>query len=223
MRSEKSNSKNIRKDMRFDKREYTDASDKAENNSNQNINDSKADDDSKQNQKDRSRAEKDTDNDKKEKDSLMSEENKNSDECRECRGEFLLTAQRLQAEFDNYRKKSETRLQQTKLDGQIDAISKILPALDSFVGAKKIISDPKILEGVNMIEKQLISALTSLNVEKIDAVGKEFDPNLHNALAIVSDNTLENNIIKEEYQAGYKINDKIIRYSQVIVNKKEEK
>ncbi|MDD4408355.1 MAG: hypothetical protein PHC47_00730, partial [Clostridia bacterium] len=65
MRSEKSNSKNIRKDMRFDKREYTDASDKAENNSNQNINDSKADDDSKQNQKDRSRAEKDTDNDKK--------------------------------------------------------------------------------------------------------------------------------------------------------------
>jgi len=216
MRSEESSKK---KDMGFDKNKYNYAETKEENSSNQNIN-NRAENDSKQNQK-FDKSEKDIDND--EKDSLINQENKNSEECRECRGEFLLTAQRLQAEFDNYRKKSETRLQQTKLDGQVDAILRILPALDSFVGAKKMISDPKVLEGVDMIEKQLISALTSLNVEKIDAVGKEFDPNFHNALAIVSDNTLENNIIKEEYQAGYKINDKIIRYSQVIVNKKEEK
>ena len=137
--------------------------------------------------------------------------------------DYLFTAQRLQADFDNFRKKTETRIEQANLDGRIEVISKLLPALDSFAGAKKIIKDEVVLEGLLMVEKQIVSALKSLNVEKIEAVGKAFDPNLHNALAVIEDSSLENDIVKEEYQSGYKLNDKVIRHSQVIVNKKEEK
>lgn len=137
--------------------------------------------------------------------------------------EYLFMAQRLQADFDNFRKKTETKIEQAKADGQIEVISKILPALDSFTGAKKMIKDKIILEGLLMVEKQIISALESLKVEKIEAVGKVFDPNLHNALAVIEDSSIENDIVKEEYQSGYKMNDKVIRHSQVIVNKKEEK
>ncbi|MDD2445341.1 MAG: nucleotide exchange factor GrpE [Clostridia bacterium] len=136
--------------------------------------------------------------------------------------EYLYTARRLQAEFDNYRKKSELKLKQARLDGQIQAISKILPALDSFAGASKTIADKKVLEGVCLIEDQLVSALKSLDVSKIKAVGEQFDPNLHNALAVVKDNSTGDNIITEEYLSGYILNDKVIRHSQVIVNKKEE-
>lgn len=136
--------------------------------------------------------------------------------------EYLYTARRLQAEFDNYRKKTELSLKQAKLDGQIEAVAKILPALDSFAGASKTITDKKILEGVCLIEEQIKSALKSLNVSKIKAVGEQFDPNLHNALAVVKDNSIGDNIITEEYLSGYILNDKVIRHSQVIVNKKEE-
>lgn len=137
--------------------------------------------------------------------------------------EYLFTAQRLQADFDNFRKKTETRIEQANLEGRIEVISKLLPALDSFASAKKIIKDETVLEGLLMVEKQIVSALESLNVEKIEAIGKTFDPNLHNALAVIEDSSLENDIVKEEYQSGYKLNDKVIRHSQVIVNKKEEK
>ena len=137
--------------------------------------------------------------------------------------EYLFSAQCLQADFDNFRKKAEIKIEQAKTEGQIEAIAKILPALDSFSGARKMIQDKTVLEGLSMVENQLFSALQSLRVEKIEAVGKSFDPNLHNALAVVEDSSLEDNIIKEEYQSGYKLSDKVIRHSQVIVNKKEEK
>lgn len=137
--------------------------------------------------------------------------------------EYLFSAQRLQADFDNFRKNAEIKIELAKTEGQIEAITKILPALDSFAGARKMIQDKTVLEGLIMIEKQLNTALQSLKVEKIEAIGKVFDPNLHNALAIIEDSSLEDNIIKEEYQSGYKLNDKVIRHSQVIVNKKEEK
>ena len=85
-----------------------------------------------------------------------------------------------------------------------------------------MIADEKLLEGFLMIENQLLNAFSSLGVEKIEAVGKPFDPKLHNALALQNNPDAEDDIVLEEYQAGYKLNEKIIRYSQVIVNKKEE-
>ncbi|MDD4816284.1 MAG: nucleotide exchange factor GrpE [Clostridia bacterium] len=135
--------------------------------------------------------------------------------------EYLLVAQRLQADFDNYRKRSQEQILQARTDGMINALNTIIPSLDSFASAKKQVSDEKVLAGLILIEKDILSALDILGVKKIECIGQRFDPNLHNALATKNDNSLDNDIIVEEYQAGYKLNEKIIRYSQVIVNKKE--
>lgn len=135
--------------------------------------------------------------------------------------EYLNIAQRLQADFDNYRKRAMEQIAQARLDGKIEALNTIIPSLDSFASAKNQVKDEKVLTGLILIEKDILSALDVLGVKKIECIGKQFDPNLHNALATKNDNSLEDNIIIDEYQAGYKLNDKIIRYSQVIVNKKE--
>ena len=73
-----------------------------------------------------------------------------------------------------------------------------------------------------MIENSILETLKNIGVEKIDAIGKVYDPHLHNAIAVMKDESKENDIILAEYQAGYKFNDKVIRYSKVIVNKKED-
>ena len=136
--------------------------------------------------------------------------------------EYVQTAQRLQADFDNYRKKSLEQIAQSKYDGMADAVTKMMPVLDSIASAKKMIKEEKLLEGFMMIENQLLNAFSSLGVEKIEALNQPFDPKLHNALAVQNNPDFDDDIVLEEYQAGYKLNDKVIRYSQVIVNKKEE-
>lgn len=136
--------------------------------------------------------------------------------------EYLQTAQRLQAEFENYRKNAQAQILAAKNDGVAHAVTTLVPVLDSIAGAKKMVSDEKLLEGFLMIENQILSAFKSLGVEKIEAVNMPFDPHLHNALAVQNNPDLDDDIIIDEYQTGYKLNEKIIRYSQVIVNKKEE-
>ena len=150
-------------------------------------------------------------------------------DCEECsceainhEEEYLNMARVIQADFDNYRKKSYEQILLARQEGIIQGIEAFLPALDSFNEAKKMITDEKVLEGVEMIEKKIVSALEGLGVEKIEAEGKTFDHNLHSAILISHDNSLEDDVITAEYQAGYKFKDKVIRYSQVIVNKKEE-
>ncbi len=135
---------------------------------------------------------------------------------------YLELAQRLQAEFENFRKRSFYEMKKAKEDGQISVLEIFLPCLDTFKVAKKSITDKQVLEGVEMIENNILEALKKLDVEKIDAVGQKYDPNLHNALAVASVDDKENDIILEEYQAGYKFKDRVIRYSKVIVNKKED-
>ena len=73
-----------------------------------------------------------------------------------------------------------------------------------------------------MIENNILQALEKIGVQKIESIGQKYDPNLHNVIAIANVQDKENDIILEEYQAGYKYNDRIIRYSKVIVNKKED-
>ena len=136
--------------------------------------------------------------------------------------EYLQTAQRLQAEFENYRKNAQAQILAAKYDGLARAVTTLVPVLDSIAGAKSMIADEKLLEGFLMIENQIINAFKSLGVEKIDTENQQFNPHLHNALAVQNNPELDDNVIVQEYQAGYKLNDKIIRYSQVIVNKKEE-
>ena len=136
--------------------------------------------------------------------------------------EYLELAKRIQAEFENFRRRTDSELKRAREDGEISVIEAFLPSLDTFKVAKKSICDEKVLSGVEMIENSIFSALKSLGVEKIEAVGNAYDPHLHNAIAVMRDEGKENDIILDEYQAGYKFKDKVIRYSKVIVNKKED-
>lgn len=133
--------------------------------------------------------------------------------------EYLELAQRIQAEFDNYRKRSADVVRTARVDGIIEAVTKFLPSIDAIQKAKGMIADPKVLEGIELIEKELKNSLKALNIEEIEAQGKQFDPNFHNVIAVINDNSLEDGVITTVYQAGYKINEKVLRYSQVIVNK----
>lgn len=153
------------------------------------------------------------------------EENKCDENCtcgEDKATEYLDMAKRLQAEFENYRKRTFFELKKAKEDGEINVIEVFLPCLDTFKVAKKSITDPKVLEGVEMIENNISQALEKIGVQKIESVGQKYDPNLHNVIAIANVADKENDIILDEYQAGYKYNDRVIRYSKVIVNKKED-
>ncbi len=136
--------------------------------------------------------------------------------------EYLNLAKQVQADFDNYRRRTIEDLKKAKFDGQVSVIEAFLPCLDTFTEAKKNITDENVLKGVEMIENNILETLKNLGVEKIEAVGKVYDPHLHNAIAVMKDGSKENDIILAQYQAGYKFNDKVIRYSKVIVNKKED-
>lgn len=137
-------------------------------------------------------------------------------------GEYLELARRIQAEFENFRRRTDSELKRAREEGEISVIEAFLPSLDTFKVAKKSISDEKVLSGVEMIENSILGALKSLGVERIEAIGSAYDPHLHNAIAVMRDEGKENDIVLDEYQAGYKYKEKVIRYSKVIVNKKED-
>ena len=136
--------------------------------------------------------------------------------------QYLALAQRLQADFDNYRKHVNEQLLAQREEGKRSVIEVFLPCLDTFKEAKKSIEDEKVLAGINMIENKIQNALATLNVFKIDAIGQKYDHNLHEVIAVMHDESKEDDIILDEFQAGYKLNDKVIRFSKVIVNKKGE-
>lgn len=142
--------------------------------------------------------------------------------CEPEKNEYLEMAQRIQAEFDNYRKRSNDIVKVSRQDGIIEAVLRFLPAIDSIEKAKQMITDKKTLEGIELIEKELKNSLKALNIEEIEAQGKVFDPKFHNVIAVKYDNSLGDSVITDVYQAGYKIGDRVLRYSQVIVNKVKE-
>ena len=135
--------------------------------------------------------------------------------------DYLALAQRIQAEFENYRRRMADQLVIERQEGIVSVINVFLPCLDTFKEAKKSITDEKVLEGVNMIENKIMDALDRLEVERIESVGQKFDPNFHDVVAVMHNENYDDDIILEEYQAGYKYKGKVIRYSKVIVNKKE--
>ena len=135
--------------------------------------------------------------------------------------EYKNLLQLTKADFDNYRKRSLKMMQEAKTDGELNMIMRFLPALDSFVKAKKMIHDENILKGVEMIERELKESLNQVGVKEMSPLGQHFDPMYHNAISISHDNNKEEDIITDVYQNGYVYNDKVIRYAQVIINKKE--
>ena len=133
--------------------------------------------------------------------------------------EYLNLARVIQADFDNYRKRSLEQIEKAKQDGIASTVEILLPSLDAFKKVKESIKDEKMLEGISMLEKSILANFEKLGVEKIEAVGLPLDPNYHNVLAVGKNESVEDGIVLEEFQAGYKMNNKIIRCSQVLVNK----
>jgi len=133
--------------------------------------------------------------------------------------EYLELAQRIKAEFENYKRRNAEVASTSYNNGVASAVTTLLPVIDSFNQAKANITDSAVLSGVDLIYNQLMTALNSLNVEKIDCLGKVFDPNYHNAVLVGKDEAYPNDTILEEYQAGFVMNGKVIRPSVVKVNK----
>lgn len=125
---------------------------------------------------------------------------------------------RLQAEFDNYRKRMQSALSDARQDGFIDAIENFLPALDSFKMATDMITDQNILTGIKFIEKGILDTLSKMGVNEIDCSG-EFDPNFHQAIDVdTTSDAPPGSIVKVAYK-GFTYKGKVIRYAQVIVKK----
>ena len=128
---------------------------------------------------------------------------------------------RQMAEFDNFRKRTEKEKSQMYEVGAKDVIEKILPVVDNFergLGtAKDGEKDDPFVQGMEMVYKQLMTALEGIGVKAIEAAGKEFDPEFHNAVMHVDDAELGENIVVEELQKGYLYRDSVVRHSMVKV------
>lgn len=125
---------------------------------------------------------------------------------------------RLLAEYDNFRKRSI----QEKLNAFSDATAKaaleVISVIDNFERAMAAdCTDENYKKGVEMIYGQFLEVIKKLGVEEIDALGKEFDPNLHNAVSQVEDESFGENTVSQVYQKGYKLGDKVIRCAMVVV------
>ncbi|MBP2256557.1 molecular chaperone GrpE [Virgibacillus campisalis] len=129
---------------------------------------------------------------------------------------------RVQAEFDNFKKRSQKEKEASLKYKSQDIVNELLPAIDNFERALQVeVTDAtaSLIEGITMVYNQLKEALKSQGVEEIEAVGKEFDPNLHHGVMQVEEEEFESNIIVEELQKGYILKDRVIRPAMVKVNK----
>ena len=125
------------------------------------------------------------------------------------------------AEFENFRKRTEKE-KSTMFDmGAKSVLEKLLPIIDNFEHgfaglSEEQMSDP-FVSGMDMVYKQLVKALADMGVEPIEAVGKPFDPNLHNAVMHVEDENLGENTVAQEFQKGYLYHGSVVRHSMVQV------
>ena len=125
---------------------------------------------------------------------------------------------RVHAEFENYKKRSQK--ERETLYGSVlsDAISAMLPVVDNLENAAKVeTQDANYKQGVELVLKQFKDVLTSKGLEEIKTVGETFDPELHEAVSSVQDETKGEKEIVQEYRKGYKIGNKVVRHSMVVV------
>lgn len=129
---------------------------------------------------------------------------------------------RAQADFENFRRRSRLDMEAQQKYRAQSLISDLLPAIDNFERALKIEAEDEktksVLQGMEMVYRQILQALENEGVEVIEAVGKPFDPRLHQAVMQVKDENFESNVVVEELQKGYKLKDRVIRPSMVKVN-----
>ncbi|MCM1314651.1 MAG: nucleotide exchange factor GrpE [Ruminococcus sp.] len=125
---------------------------------------------------------------------------------------------RLFAEYDNYRKRTAKEKSETYSNASAKCIEELLPVIDSFERSLEVeCSDENFKNGMSMIFGQLKTFLEKMNVTAIDALGAEFDPNIHNAISQQDGTDYASNHVCTVFQKGYKIGDKLIRPAMVAV------
>ena len=126
---------------------------------------------------------------------------------------------RQMAEFDNFRKRSEKEKSAMYEVGAKSVIEKILPVVDNFERGLQTIPEEDagtpFAEGMQMIYKQLMTSLEEIGVTPIEAVGEEFNPDIHNAVMQVESDEFESGVVAQELQKGYKYRDSVVRHSMV--------
>lgn len=154
---------------------------------------------------------------KREKAEKKKEKNKDKERIEELEDKV----KRQLAEFENFRTRSEREKAQMYDMGAKSVLEKILPVVDNF--ERGLMATPEdegskaFVDGMNMIYKQLLTEMENMGVKPIEAVGKEFDPNFHNAVMQVESEELESGMIAQELQKGYMYRDTVIRHSMVAV------
>ena len=125
---------------------------------------------------------------------------------------------RLAAEYDNYRKRTTREKESAWSDSKAETAAAFLPVYDNLERALKTpCTDEAYAKGVELIMQQFKTVLKKLGIEEIPALGETFDPNLHNAVMHVEDESVGENTIVEVFQAGFKLGEKVIRFAMVKV------
>lgn len=127
---------------------------------------------------------------------------------------------RLMAEYDNYKKRTQKEKDEIYSLGVAETLENLLPVADNLDRAASALEETeksKFSEGVEMVFKQFFETLTKMGVTEIEALGEQFDPNIHNAVMHVDDEEFGANVIVEQFMKGYKYKDKVIRHSMVKV------
>ena len=129
--------------------------------------------------------------------------------------------QRLMAEFENMRKRTEKESTRMYDVGAKEVLEKLLPIVDNFERAQLTVTeeqkDDPFVQGVDKIYRQMMGYLESVKVAPMDAEGKEFNPDLHNAVMHIDDDSYDENVVVEELQKGYMYKDEVLRHSMVKV------
>ncbi len=134
--------------------------------------------------------------------------------------DYAKKMQKVAADFENYKKRVLKEKQTTYADALIEAVEAFLPLMDNFERALKVSSDCEkdpFREGIEMLFKQFEEAFFKLGVKEIKSLGETFDPQLHNAVMHIEDESFSDGEIIEELQKGYLLGDKVIRHSMVKV------
>ena len=131
---------------------------------------------------------------------------------------------RLTADYDNYRKRAQRDKIEARQFANQGILEKLLPVLDNFEMAIIAVkdADPSVRDGVQMIYDQLLSVLKAEGVEPVDAVGKQFDPNLHEAISQEESDEVEEGEVISQIQRGFILNDRLVRPARVVVAKAAE-
>ena len=147
---------------------------------------------------------------------------KEIEELKATAEEYKDTLQRMQADWENFRKRNEREQDEFRKFSNISLLRNFLPLMDTISGAKKEAEkkeNKEAIEALNAVEKQLTTTLEKNGVKAIESIGKKFDHNLHECLMAEHEDGKDDELVLEEFQKGYTYNDRVLRPAKVKVNK----